>query len=95
MHRGRPLAPVEPQAFSDHPLAQGLARDPAAVPLAELLAGQRRAEVGVALPDDRDRQLAHCLGQPVVAGPTASARHQAERTALAKAAQQAEHLPSL
>jgi len=80
MHRGRPLAPVEPQAFSDHPLAHGLARDPAAVPLAELLTGQ---------------QLAHCLGQPVVAGPTASARHQAERTALAKAAQQAEHLPSL
>src|SRR5215217_3230286 len=48
MHRGQPPTPVEPQAFGDHPLAQGLARDPAAVQLAELLAGQRRAEVGVA-----------------------------------------------
>src|SRR6516164_5313401 len=58
----RTMPTVLPQPVRDHPTAQGLARDRTAVMLCQLLRRQSRAEVGVPLAHDRQRQGANLSG---------------------------------
>jgi hypothetical protein len=62
MRGGETMPTVLPQPIGDHPAAQGLARDRTAVMLCQLLRGQGRAEVGIPLPHDRQRQSANLGG---------------------------------
>src|SRR3954470_24097278 len=73
VHRGQTSAPIEPEAILYHPLAQGLAGHPAPMNLSKLLSRQGRTEIGIALRDDRHGEIAHSLGQTVVAEATTPA----------------------
>src|SRR5690606_3961212 len=53
MHGLEPLAPILPDAIGDHPAPHRLDAQMQAVPLGELLGGQRRPEVGVVRLDQR------------------------------------------
>ena len=86
---------VLPQPIGDHPAAQGLARDRATVTLGQLLRRQGRAEIGVLLAHDRQRQLANLGRQPMVARFTAALGDQAPGTVLLQTAQQTKHLTPL
>ena len=61
----------QPQPVMQHPLAQGLARDLQPVIRGQLLGGQRRAEIRVALPDERQRVVPDGRIDAVVRGPAA------------------------
>src|SRR3954463_2173557 len=77
-----------------HPLAQGLAGHPAPMNLSKLLSRQGRTEIGIALRDDRHGEIAHSLGQTVVAEATTPAGDQARRATLTERLDQPEHLPA-
>ena len=81
-----------PQARVDHPLAQGLGRHRNAVVLKELLAGERRAEVGVAGSDEAQGVIADRRRQLAVAGMPALARDEPGRPLLAQGSAQAPDL---
>src|SRR5271166_767620 len=83
---------VLPQPIGDHPPAQGLARDRAAVMLCQLLRRQGRAEVGVAVAHGRQCKVTNFGRQTVIAGFAAALRQQARGTVLLETAQQAKYL---
>ena len=95
MHRRQTPASVKPQTVLDHPLAQGLARHAAFVELRKLLASQRRPEIAIAFPDNRNRQFTSPSRQPVVARLAAPRRHQSNRATIAQTSQKPKHLPPL
>jgi hypothetical protein len=63
-----PVAPADPDAVSDHPLAQRLDTDRQAMDLGQLLGRQRRPEILVALTDDSQAGLAEGRAVRAVAG---------------------------
>jgi hypothetical protein len=63
--------------------------------LCQLLRRQGRAEVGVSLAHDPQRQGANLSGEPMVAGFGPVLGKQARRTVLLEAAQQTKHLTPL
>src|SRR5271169_5133435 len=63
--------------------------------LCQLLRRQGRAEVGIPLAHDRQRQGANLSGEPMVAGFAPVLGKQARRTVLLEAAQQTKHLAPL
>ena len=75
--RGSALAARLPQAGGRHQRPHGLLGQDQAVALAQLLAGQRRTEVGVALADDPERALCDSRSQLMVARVTALGGDQA------------------
>ena len=92
MRRGQAVPPIGPQPIRDHPTAQGLARDRAAMVRRQLLRRQGRAEVGIPLAHKRQRQRANLAGQPMIARLAAVPGNQARGTVLLEAAQQTKHL---
>jgi hypothetical protein len=86
------LLPVRPEARLKHPGPKGLAGNGEAVLFAELLGGQRRTEVGVALLDDGHSCQAHVIGRPAVTGLAALLRDQAIGAAEAVGLQQSPDL---
>ena len=95
MRGGQLVATVEPQAHSDHPLPQRLARDRATMQLGQLLSGQRRTEISVAFAHQRQRQVAKWLRQPVIAGFATTSRDQADGATTLQPGKQTENLASL
>ncbi len=95
VRRGQTMPTVLPQPIRDHPPAQGLARDRTAVMLCQLLRRQGRAEVGVSLAHDRQRQGANLSGEPMVAGFAPVLGEQARGAVLLESAQQTKHLSPL
>ncbi len=67
---GCSLATRLPQASLNHQPADRLLAERHAVKLTQLLASQRRAEVGVALPDQGNRSAGDAVIELVVAGPS-------------------------
>jgi hypothetical protein len=90
--KSTPLRARQPQPVLDHPLAQGLTRDLKPMALRELLGRQRRPEVGVALADQGQSQVAHTITQAVVRRPAARLVPKRRRAVLAKGPQQPLHL---
>src|ERR1700693_1430017 len=74
------LLAIEPQPSLDHPKAKGLAAENDPVQLAQLLGRQGRAEIPVALANDRQRLGANFLGLASVAGATTALRYQTRST---------------
>ena len=64
----------QPQPSLDHPKAKGLAAENDPVQLAQLLGRQGRAEIPVALANDRQSLGANLLGLAPVAGTTTALR---------------------
>ena len=83
----------QPQAGLRHPGAQRLARHRQPVPLRQHLRGQGRAEVGVTLPDQGERVVAHAGCDPVVGRPAACLVRQRGTTASLEPPQQAMRVP--
>ena len=90
-----PLLAIEPQPVFDHPQPQRLAAERDPVHLAQLLGRQGRAEIPVALANDRQRLGAKRLGLAPVARATAPLRDQARRTLGPVRLQQPEYLTPL
>jgi hypothetical protein len=67
---GRACAPHPPQPLGDHQLPHRLDSEREAMRLQELLARQRRAEVVVALTQERSRRAEEFGPEPVVRGAT-------------------------
>jgi hypothetical protein len=93
--RGQTMPTVLPQPVSDHPTAQGLAGHRTTVMLCQLLRRQGRAEVGIPLAHDRQRQSANISGEPMIAGFASVLGKQARGTVLLEATQQTKHLTPL
>jgi len=85
MRQRQTMPTVLPQPIGDHPTAQSLARDRATVMLCQLLSRQGRAEVGVSVAHDRQRQGANLSGQPMVAGSASALGKQARGAVLLEA----------
>jgi len=73
---GGSLAPGLPQACFGHQLADRLLAEGHAVHFTQLLPGQRRAEIRVALLDQSKRTAGQALIEAVVAGPSVPGRDQ-------------------
>ena len=86
---------VLPQPIADHPTAQGLARHRATVMLCQLLCRQGRAEIGIPLPHNRQREDANLGRQLMVAGFASAIGEEACGTVLLEAAQQTKYLTPL
>src|SRR6202040_4165065 len=71
-----PLPAIEPQPICNHPLAQCLAGERKAVLSGELLGGERRAEIGVALTHDPQNRRADRLRSLAIARSPAFLRDQ-------------------
>jgi hypothetical protein len=83
-----------PEAGGDHPTSDRLAAQADAVQLAQLLGGQRRTTVRVALADDRQRRGADIIGLAPVARPAALLGDQTLDAAGPQRLQQPQRLPS-
>ncbi|KVT50902.1 hypothetical protein WK54_23310 [Burkholderia ubonensis] len=79
----RALPARHPQAGVGHELADRLLGEPDAVTLPQLLAGQRRPKIGVAIADDRERPVGRSCIQTTITGTPALARGQSSRARLA------------
>jgi hypothetical protein len=71
MRRGQTMAAVDPQTRRDHPAAQRLAADRAAVYRRQLLRRQGRTKISVSFAHQRQRQITIRLRQTVIARPAA------------------------
>ena len=69
-----------------------VSRQPNAVTFPELLAGQRRPEIGVAVTDDRQRPVGGSRVETAVAGLRSVSRHQSRRAVLTKPGDQSANL---
>ncbi len=87
------VSALNPDAGRQHPGPEGLPGDPDVVQLDELLLGERRPEVGVALADDRERARLQLGREPSVARAAALARGEPARTVLRERRAEAAHLP--
>src|SRR5271169_5525956 len=74
------LLAIEPQPSLDHPKAKGLAAENDPVQLAQLLGRQGRAEIPVALANERQCLGANLLGFASVTGATTALRYKTRRT---------------
>ncbi|KVC69769.1 hypothetical protein WI74_24610 [Burkholderia ubonensis] len=90
----RALPARHPQAGVGHQLADRLLGEPDAVTLPQLLAGQRRPKIRVALADDRQGSISQSGRQLMIARLTSLARHQASRALASIAVRQPFHLTS-
>ncbi|KVO76818.1 hypothetical protein WM28_31090 [Burkholderia ubonensis] len=79
----RSLPARRPQAGVGHQPADCLLGEANAVTLPQLLAGQRRPEIGIAVTDDRQRQSSQVLIQPPITGTPTFARSQSGGARLA------------
>ena len=89
----RTLPTRNPEPGVRHQLPDRFLGQPNAVTLPELLAGQRRPEIGVAIADDRQRPVGGSWIQATVAGLRSMSRHQARRTVLTQPGDQPPNLP--
>jgi hypothetical protein len=67
MRGGQTMAAVDPQTRGDHPAAQRLTRDRAAMHLGQFLRRQRRTKISVSFANQRQRQITIRLRQTVIA----------------------------
>ena len=94
MPAGLAARPGLPKPVLDHPPAQRPPRKPVAVVLRQLLAGERRPEVRVALPNQLHHRTPHRRVDRVVRAPAAAARRQARSATLPATRHKALHLPN-
>jgi hypothetical protein len=80
----RTLPARHPQAGIHHQPAHRFLRQPHTVALVQFLARQRRPEIGIAIPDDRDGPIGRHGIQPIIARLRAPARHQTGRSVCAQ-----------
>jgi hypothetical protein len=76
------LRPGQPDSGLPHPAAQRLSRHPHIMTLVQLLRRQRRTEVCVVLPNQRDGVITHDIRQAVVRRPTTPPVRYRRRTAI-------------
>jgi len=95
MRGGQTMTAVDPQTRGDHPAAQRLTRDRAAVHLRQLLRRQCRTKISISFAHQRQRQITIRLRQTVIARPTAPLRNQAGRAAVFQTGQQPKDLAPL
>ncbi len=76
-HALPPVLAPQPKPVGNHPLPQRLDAQRRAVQFQQLLSRQRRAKIGMPLPDQADHYLAQRRTVGAIAGPAALARHQA------------------
>ncbi len=88
----RALRPWHPQSSRVHPLAQRFFGQHDAVTLMKLLARQRRAEIGIALPDDGNHTRSQTHGKLPVTRPATSGGNQTGSPGGLEAAPQTRHL---
>ncbi|KWF13723.1 hypothetical protein WL83_16525 [Burkholderia ubonensis] len=79
----RALPARHPQAGVGHQLADRLLGEPDAMAFPQLLAGQRRPEIGVAIADDRERPVGRSCIQTTITRLRTVSRHQTGRAVLA------------
>ncbi|CAB5291688.1 hypothetical protein IST455A_04270 [Burkholderia multivorans] len=89
----RTLPPWHPQASVGHQPPHRLLGQPNAMTFPELVAGQRRPEVGIAFADDRECPVGRHGVQSVIAGLRAPLRHETLRPVLPQSANQSPNLP--
>jgi hypothetical protein len=84
----RALAARHPQAGVRHQVPHGLLCEPDTMTFPQLLARQRRPEIGIALADDRERAQCQTFVKLPVTGITSLARRQSGRARLSVARHQ-------
>ena len=95
MRGGQTMAAVDPQIRRDHPAAQRLTRDRAAVYLRQLLRRQCWTKISISFAHQRQRQITIRLRQTVIARPAAPLRDQAGRATMFQTRQQPKDLAPL
>src|SRR5690242_19379189 len=71
MHDLQSLLAVKPDAFGHHPAPRRLTRQSDAVALHQFLGRERRAEIGIPLPNRGNGELADCRRGTAIACPAA------------------------
>src|ERR1700712_3089724 len=89
------MTPIHPQSIGDHPAAERLMRNRAAMMLRQLLGRESWAKIGISLADDQQCQRANLRRKTMIARLAAPLRQQAWSTILSETTQKAEYLPPM